>query len=60
MAEHEKYAQVTWCVEDIQTIRPDWTDEQAEEWLSCNAKHIQSRMIEVGWEVIETLIREDE
>lgn len=59
MAEHE-YAKVTWCAEDIQTIRPDWTDEQAEDWLAANAKHIQSRMIEVGWEVIETLIGEDE
>lgn len=60
MAENEKYAQVTWCAEDIQTIRPDWTDEQAEDWLASNEKYIQSRMIEVGWEVIETLIGEDE
>jgi hypothetical protein len=60
MAEHKKYAQVTWCAEDIQTIRPEWTDEQAEEWLASNEKYIQSRMIEVGWEVIETLIGEDE
>jgi hypothetical protein len=59
MTEHEKYAQVTWCAGDIQTIRPDWTDEQAEDWLASNEKYIQSRMIEVGWEVIETLIGED-
>lgn len=53
------YAKVVWTVDDILTLKPDWTDEQAEEWLACNQKYIQDRLVEVGWEVIEDLLPSD-
>lgn len=52
-----KFATVSWCAEDIQTLRPDWTTEQAEEWLLTNQRYIRDRLVELGWEVIETLLQ---
>jgi len=52
----EKYATVTWTSEDVQTLRPTWTVEQCEEWLERNERYIQDRLVELGWEVIETLL----
>jgi hypothetical protein len=54
--ETTKFAAVVWSPEDIQTLRPDWTTEQCSEWLADNERYIQSRLIELGWEVIETLL----
>lgn len=50
------YAKVVWTADDILTLKPDWTDEQAEEWLECNQKYIRDRLVELGWEVIESLL----
>ena len=55
----KKYAKVVWTANDIFSLKPDWTDEQAEEWLECNQKYIQERMVELGWEVIESLLPSD-
>ncbi len=55
--DHKKsYASVSWHIEDIQDLRPEWTDQQAEEWLRNNEKHIRHRLVELGWEVIEDLL----
>jgi len=50
------YAQLRWVAEDILEIRPEWTKQQAEEWLACNERRIQERTCELGWEVIECLL----
>lgn len=55
----ETYAKVEWTAEDVQTLRPDWTDDQCEEWLMANQKYIQDRLVELGWEVIESLLAYD-
>ena len=55
----ETYAEVAWTVEDIQALRPEMTDEQAAEWLEFNQKHIQNRLVELGWDVIEALLSYD-
>lgn len=49
-------AVVTWCAEDVQTLKPEWTLEQCEEFLENNVRHIQDRLIETGWEVLEALV----
>jgi hypothetical protein len=53
------YAKVEWTAEDIKTLREDWTTEQAEEFLQNNQRRIQDRLVELGWDVIETLISID-
>ena len=51
-----KFAEVAWVIEDILSLRPEWSDEKAEEWLSSNEKYIQEIMIERGWEAIDCLL----
>tara|TARA_R110000765_G_scaffold246087_2_gene348211 strand:- start:173 stop:361 length:189 start_codon:yes stop_codon:yes gene_type:complete len=53
-------ATILWVVEDIQELRPSWTSEQCDEWLSNNSKHIIDRSIEHGWEVIQSLLWDTE
>lgn len=54
--EDEKFAPVVWTSEDVLTLRPEWTKDMAEEWLAQNERRIQDRLVELGWEVIETLL----
>jgi len=51
-----KFAKVAWVIEDILSLRPEWSDEKAEEWLSSNEKYIQEIMVERGWEAIDGLL----
>ena len=50
------YASVSWCAEDIKTLRPDWTDERRAEFLEDSEDAMQSAMIEQGWAAIESLL----
>jgi hypothetical protein len=50
------YAKVEWVPDDILTLRPNMTREQAEEWLEENEEFISERCIERGWEVISSLL----
>jgi len=54
MAVNETKATCTFVVEDVLDMF-DVTEDEAEEFLFNNRKHIQDRMCERGWEVIETL-----
>jgi hypothetical protein len=53
-------AQVAWMAGDIQTLRPEWSDEKCNEWLDDNEDYIQQAMIETGWEAIENLLAGEE
>lgn len=33
-AREDKYARVAWTADDILALRPDWSEERAEEWLA--------------------------
>ena len=56
-----KECKIVWRSEDVQGFRPEWTLEQCENWLYDNGKHIIDRSIELGHEIIETLLEiEDE
>jgi hypothetical protein len=52
-----KYAEVSWTAEDVQTLRPEMTTEQAEEALQGIEKHLRDRLVELGWEVMDDLLR---
>lgn len=54
------YATAAWVPGDVLSLRPGWTDEQAEEWLEDNAKHIEEAMVRAGWEAMEALLPVDE
>lgn len=58
----KKFARITWSVEDVfgeadhQGI--EISEEEAEEFLEDNEKHIQEAMMEAGWEVISDRLGE--
>lgn len=54
-----QYAKVVWTAADVQSLAPRLTDDEAEKWLKQNETHIQDRLIEVGWEVITSLLADD-
>lgn len=47
---------VTWEYIDILELRPNWTRDQAEEWLRLYRSQIEDRMVSTGWELIENLL----
>ena len=52
----EEYAGVTWRAEDVSMIKPNWSMPKCEEWLQDNENHIQDRLTELGWEVLDSLL----
>jgi hypothetical protein len=52
----KRYAKVSWCAEDIQTLRPKWSVKQCNEFLENNEGYLQSFMIENGWSSIELML----
>lgn len=43
-------------VDEVLTLRDDWTEEQAEEWLSMNFKPARDRLVKLSWEVLGDLL----
>lgn len=54
-----EYAEIAWQVEDVRTLRPDISDEEARDFLKNNRNHIQDRLTEMGWDLLEILLNED-
>ena len=51
-----KYAEMWWTAENVKAIRPDWSYEECEKALSKIEKRLNERCIELGWEVLDTLL----
>jgi len=47
---------IEWCEGDVQTLRPDYSDEECQEALDSIGKHLRDRSIEKGWEIMEFLL----
>lgn len=58
--EKKQFATIFWTAEDISSMRPNLSEEEADQFLSHNAKHIENAMVEAGWQVIEDLLKEKE
>jgi len=54
------FARVSWTAEDVRTLREDLTQDQAEAFLRRHERHIATRITELGWDVLETLLNMDE
>jgi hypothetical protein len=54
------YAEVCWAPEDVIGIAQDngitITEKEAEQWLAENEQYIADRLVELGVDVIETLL----
>jgi len=55
-----KYAQMSWAPEDVQTLHEGLTTEQAEAFLARNEKFMVDRLVELGWDVLETFLTMDQ
>lgn len=53
------YANLSWTVEDVQSVDPHLTDEEAEEFLQRYQKKILLRMTEFGFEVIKDMLDDE-
>ena len=52
----EPKASIIWTPTDIQTLRPEWTLEECEQWMASHRKCIVDRSVEFGWQVIQNLL----
>lgn len=52
---------IVWQVEDIKSVRPNWSDERCEKFLDDYEDTISGRSIEEGWEIVNACLEmEDE
>ena len=54
------FAPLTWCAEDVLTVRTGWTKKKAREFLQRNENAIVDAMVEYGFDRIESLIDQEE
>ena len=50
------FAEIGWTADDVQTLSPEMSQREAEDFLARNQKHLRDRLIEYGWDVMETLL----
>ena len=55
-----KFGEVFWTYKDLSDSRPDWSKEQCEDFLSEHCEDLKDAMIDRGWNLIESLLDEDE
>jgi len=53
------YAATRWLPEDVQSVKPGMTLEEATEFLTKNEKHLRDRLVELGHEIIAQLLSEE-
>jgi hypothetical protein len=56
----DRTAPVIWSWEDVKSIRPRWSRKRCQEGLDDVAKRLVDRSIELGWEVMDDLLRSRE
>lgn len=56
----DAYATVEWTPEDVLHHRPDWSTEQAREFLKEVELVLAAGILRTGWNIIETLLRKYE
>ena len=48
----------TWV--DIQSLRPDWSQERCKEVFDTVEYNLHDRLVETGWDILETLVAMEE
>jgi hypothetical protein len=52
----KQYAKISWCAEDVQVHRPEWSVKKCNAFLEDNEDYIQNAMVETGNHAIEWLL----
>lgn len=50
------YGMTGWTVEDIKSLRPDWSRARANDFLVCYENRIKDRMSEEGYLILDWLL----
>lgn len=53
------YAMTRWAPEDVRSLRPCWTPERCEEELQTIERHLENRLVELGFDVLDTLLPQE-
>lgn len=56
----DKQCIIKWSAKDVQQLKPTWSLEKCQSWLDGNSRHLADRLIETGWEVLESFILSEE
>lgn len=48
---------IRWVWQDVQMLRPDWSDDDCHVMLMRIENGLRDRSIEVGWEIMDCLIQ---
>jgi len=51
---------IIWSWEDVQEIRPDWSEDRCIEALNAAERPLVDSSIELGWEVLEYVLSDQE
>lgn len=49
---------ITWTWRDIETLHPDWSEDECKSYLMKVSKTLQDRSIEFGWVILEEATNE--
>jgi len=61
MSEYENFKlDITWSLADIKSRQPQWSDDRCDEFLADVAKDIEDSSISAGWDVIDSLICQED
>jgi hypothetical protein len=61
MSEYENFKlDITWSLADVKSRQPQWSDDRCDEFLADVAKDIEDASIQAGWEVIDSLICQED
>lgn len=52
----DEFADIVWSVEDIQALRPDWTEERCRRWIAENEKAFRDVLTHYGNECLECML----
>ena len=58
MAKRKYFAIVRWMIDDVQTRRPDWTEEQCKTWLEKNERALEDMLTEYGNGCLDQMLEE--
>jgi hypothetical protein len=47
---------ITWEWEDLQSLRPSWTEDKCVETLIKISKTLKERSVEEGWDILRDLL----
>lgn len=49
----KKFGEVSWCWEDVKTLKPEWSRKKCEQFLEKHDSKLSQTQVEQGWHFIE-------